>query len=243
MPTFFRSKDDANVRPTTTKRSTPKSGIERDPNALPVSAALVNGKYVTYTRVTRDLAVLFFTSTDSLVRRFYLIKVIETYSEALYTALWQLGINTDTFGMNYHSVINDFQQHILYGFIIGILTGMANTHPDDIENLSINSSSTVNNKKSDQSSSSKSKDSESADSAFIPLTDERIKFLVDLMRDVAYYVESKDFELGLPITNFRRYHELWLMKSENEESYYEYGAENGEEEEEDEEEEDDEYDE
>lgn len=211
--------------------------IERDPNALPVSAALVNGKYVTYTRVTRDLAVLFFTSTDSLVRRFYLIKVIETYSEALYTALWQLGINTDTFGMNYHSVINDFQQHILYGFIIGILTGMANTNPDDIENIS---NSAGNNNKSDSNKDS----AEPADSAFIPLTDDRIKFLVDLMRDVAYYVESKDFELGLPITNFRRYHELWLMKSENEESYYEY-AENGEDEDEieEEEDEDEEYDE
>ena len=31
------------------------------------------------------------------------------------------------------------------------------------------------------------------------------------MRDIGAYVESKDFELGLPITNFQRYHELWSM--------------------------------
>lgn len=183
-----------------------------------MSSALVNGKYVTYTRVTRDLAVLFFTSTDSLVRRFYLIKVIETYSEALYTALWQLGINTDSFGMNYHSVINDFQQHILYGFMLGILTGMANTDPNDIEKLC---------------NTYQPNDETKEDESFIPLTEDRIKFLVDLMRDVAYYVESKDFELGLPITNFRRYHELWLMKSEAEDEYYAAEDEQWEEEEED----------
>jgi hypothetical protein len=32
-----------------------------------------------------------------------------------------------------------------------------------------------------------------------------------MMRDINVYVESKDFELGLPITNFARYHELWAM--------------------------------
>jgi len=32
------------------------------------------------------------------------------------------------------------------------------------------------------------------------------------MRDINTYVESKDFELGLPITNFARYHELSSMQ-------------------------------
>jgi hypothetical protein len=45
----------------------------------------------------------------------------------------------------------------------------------------------------------------------VALTDERVTFLVDMMRDINVYVESKDFELGLPITNFARYHELWAM--------------------------------
>ena len=33
-----------------------------------------------------------------------------------------------------------------------------------------------------------------------------------MMRDVTVYVESKDFELGLPITNFARYQELYEMQ-------------------------------
>ena len=209
----------------TTHKKIPKPTIERDPNAMPMSAALVNGKYVTYTRVTRDLAVLFFTSADSLVRRFYLIKVIETYSEALYTALWQLGINPDSYGMNYHSVINDFQQHVLYGFMLGILIGMANTDPVEIEKM-CNPTHKNNVSKNEDNGEAPDKDS---DKSFIPLTEDRIEFLVDLMRDVAFYVESKDFELGLPITNFRRYHELWMMEKkvdetedEEEEEYYEY---------------------
>ena len=39
---------------------------------------------------------------------------------------------------------------------------------------------------------------------FVKLTPQRLTFLLDMMRDMASYVESKDFELGLPITNFAR---------------------------------------
>lgn len=49
------------------------------------------------------------------------------------------------------------------------------------------------------------------------LSEERVEFLVDMMRDINVYVESKDFELGLPITNFARYHELWSMQYPGEE--------------------------
>ena len=52
------------------------------------------------------------------------------------------------------------------------------------------------------------------------------------MRDVAYYVESKDFELGLPLTNFHRYHELWCMKSDLEEDHDDDDEQEAEEEEE-----------
>ena len=48
----------------------------------------------------------------------------------------------------------------------------------------------------------------------MPLTCDRVEFLLDLMRDIGAYVESKDFELGLPITNFQRYHELWSMSDD-----------------------------
>ena len=119
--------------------------------------------------------------------------------------LQQLGINSDSLGINFQSVIYDFQQHILYGFIVGVLISMANTNPDDLENLCNNESANQNGEKVDEEASKK----------FVALTPERVEFLVDLMRDVAYYVESKDFELGLPITNFHRYHELWMMKNES----------------------------
>jgi len=231
-----RAKDDATLK-TTLHKKVIKPVIERDPNAMPMSAALVNGKYVTYTRVTRDLACLFFTSTDSLVRRFYLVKVIETYCEALYTALWQLGINPDSYGMNYHSVINDFQQHVLYGFMIGILIGMANTDPVEIDKMcNPNKHDNPGDNANGEANATTDKDS---DKSFIPLTEHRIQFLVDLMRDIAFYVESKDFELGLPITNFRRYHELWEMKVdiEKDEGDENYEYESYEEEDEDDQEE------
>ena len=219
---FNSSKDDVNVKVTNQKK-TPKAVIERDPNAPPVSAALVNGKYVTYTRITRDVAVLFFTCADSLVRRFYLIKILETYCDTLGCTLVQLGVNPDSYGMNYHSVINDFQQHILYGFIVGILISMANTNPEEIDMLLSKTSN--NHLDNNQAKTNNDNDKGENQTKFIPLTDERIRYLIDLMRDVAYYVESKDFELGLPLTNFHRYHELWCMKSDLTEDDHEEGTE------------------
>ena len=204
----FRTKDDVTVKDTGIKKSSKITKIvkERDANQPPVTAALVNCKYVTYTRVTRDLAVLFFTSADSLIRRFYLMHLIGTYSETAMLTLQQLGINSDSLGINFQSVIYDFQQHVLYGFIVGVLVSMANTNPDDLEKLC--------NNECDPANQNGEKVDEEISKKFVALTPERVEFLVDLMRDVAYYVESKDFELGLPITNFHRYHELWMMKNE-----------------------------
>ena len=56
-----------------------------------------------------------------------------------------------------------------------------------------------------------------ASSKFVALSEERVEFLIDMMRDINVYVESKDFELALPITNFARYHELWSMQFSGEE--------------------------
>ena len=58
----------------------------------------------------------------------------------------------------------------------------------------------------------------------LPLTCERVEFLLDLMRDIGAYVESKDFELGLPITNFQRYHELWSMADETDDEEEDDGS-------------------
>nr|XP_040564965.1 uncharacterized protein LOC121114914 [Lepeophtheirus salmonis] len=188
---FGGTKDDQKVSITLRKKTS--APVERDLNIPPKSAALINSKYVSYTRITRDIAILFFTSADTIIRRFYLVKCIETYVETLGIALGQLGVDTDKIGMNYTGVMLDIQHQLLYGFLVGVLVAMANTNPADLkrkeENSSINESEKI----------------------YIPLTKDRIEFLLDLMRDIAAYVESKDFELGLLITNFGRYHELWAM--------------------------------
>ena len=50
----------------------------------------------------------------------------------------------------------------------------------------------------------------------VKLSPERITYLLDMMKDIGSYVESKDFELGLTLTNFARYQELWSMNDEHE---------------------------
>ena len=195
-----RAKDDVKVP--LTGRKTSRVPKNLDPNTPPKRVALVNTKYVTYDRITKDLAVIFWTSGASLVRRFYLIKMVEVYVETLGITLGQLGIDTDSYGLKYQDVLLDFQQLMLYGFLVSVLIAMATTSPAELE--------------SGGDSSSESQSQQESDSKYFPLTPERIKFMLDLIRDIGSYVESKDFELGLPITNFARYHELWSMEEDAE---------------------------
>jgi hypothetical protein len=64
--------------------------------------------------------------------RFYLIKMVECYSETLGITLGQLGVDTESYGVSYCNIVRDFQQHILYGFFIGVLIAMANTSPGTV---------------------------------------------------------------------------------------------------------------
>ena len=216
-----RSKDDENVPISSQLKSNPASLAPLDPNQPPLSAALVNAKYVTYTRVTRDLAILMFTAADSLLRRYYLIKLVECYCETLGTALSQMGVDTDSFGIKYTSILREFQQHILYGFLVAVLVAMSNTNLEELDHFIQNKG----NEGLDLSAMDIDRDkvllndrnTKITAENYTTMTDERVEALLDMMRDVAVYVESKDFELGLVITNFARYHELWDMRMEKEE--------------------------
>ena len=220
-----KSKDDVKV-PLTGRKSS-KVQKERDPNHAPRSAALVNVKYVTYGRITRDLAVIFWTASSSLIRRYYLIKMVECYSETLGITLGQLGIDTDTFGVKYQDIVIDFQKHVLYGFLTSVLIGMATTSPEELdlfyearqrgEDMEVDSTLGSEAGSRQATGGSSSQQGAASQEKFLPMTKDRVSFLLDLMRDVGAYVESKDFEQGLPITNFERYHELWSMTDDDDE--------------------------
>ncbi len=152
--------------------------------------------------------------------------MLECYTETLGITLGQLGIDTDDFGLRFQQVVEDFQQHLLYGFIVGVLMAMASTDPSELVDLGT--------KIREGDASVQPLD---LNSKYLPLTVERREYLLDLVRDIGAYVESKDFELGLPLTNFKRYQELWSMedKEGDDEDDDEEEEEEGEEEEEEEE--------
>jgi len=193
-----------------------KNEKPRDPNALPQKAALVNAKYVTYTRVTKDLAVFLFTSATTLIRRFYLIKSVETFAETIGISLSNLGIDTDKYNMNWQKFIREFQNHIIYGFLVGVLVSMANTSANELNELVKQTSypGDYTRVTVDPAFQSDNICESEVNIRYNKLSAERIEFLLDMMRDMAAYVESKDFERGLPITNFSRYHELWSMQDD-----------------------------
>merc|ERR550532_3047630 len=200
-----KSQDDAIVPPLELKK---KSGVA-NPLAIPLKSAIVNAKYVTYNRVTSDLAVLFFTCGDTTIRRFY------------------------KFNLKWQTFIQEFQSHLIYGFMVGVLVAMANTDINELNEFIKNSQHpekpVIEGPKIDIGKGDIGNRS-------IKLSPERIVYLLDMMKDIGAYVESKDFELGLTLTNFARYQELWSMSDVGEgEGDNDEVEEDGEEEEEEEE--------
>ena len=221
-----KSQDDAIVPPLELKK---KSGVA-NPLAIPLKSAIVNAKYVTYNRVTSDLAVLFFTCGDTTIRRFYMIKMLTDFAETLGITLSSLGVDTDKFNLKWQTFIQEFQSHLIYGFMVGVLVAMANT---DINELNEFIKSSQHPEKPVIEGPKIDIGKGDIGNRSIKLSPERIVYLLDMMKDIGAYVESKDFELGLTLTNFARYQELWSMSDVGE-------AANGEEDEEEEEEEEEE---
>ena len=152
-----------------------------------------------------------------------MIKMVEVFAETMGITLSSLGVDTDQFHMNWQQFIQEFQTHLLYGFMVGVLVSMANTDPADLNEL-IRASGHPE-KKEVIGPRTEAGDSDIGN-RFVKLTPTRITFLLDMMKDIGSYVESKDFELGLPLTNFGRYQELWSMsdnvgEEDEEDSEYE----------------------
>merc|ERR1719300_1950356 len=200
-----KSQDDAIVPPLELKK---KSGQQANPLATPLKAAIVNAKYVTHNKVTSDLAVLFFTCGDTIIRRFYMIKMLTDFAETLGITLSSLGVDTDQFRIKWQEFIQEFQQHLLYGFLVGVLVAMANTDVTELNEFIKNSSHP--DKQSVEGPIVNVGSGDCVNRA-VKLSPERIIYLLDMMKDIGAYVESKDFELGLTLTNFARYQELWSM--------------------------------
>ena len=219
-----KSQDDTIVPPMELKR---KSG-PINPLATPLKAAIVNAKYVTYNKVTSDLAVLFFTCGDATIRRFYMIKMLTDFAETLGITLSSLGVDTDQFRIKWQEFIQEFQSHLLYGFMTGVLVAMANTDVNELNEFIKNSPHP--DKQSVEGPKVSIGQGDIVNRA-VKLSPERISYLLDMMKDIGSYVESKDFELGLTLTNFARYQELWSMNDDHEDGDdYEYDEEEEEEE-------------
>ena len=158
-----------------------------------------------------------------------MIKMLTDFAETLGITLSSLGVDTDKFNLKWQTFIQEFQSHLLYGFMVGVLVAMANT---DINELNEFIKSSQHPEKPVIEGPKIDIGKGDIGNRSIKLSPERIVYLLDMMKDIGAYVESKDFELGLTLTNFARYQELWSMSDVGE-------AANGEEEEEEEEEEED----
>ena len=71
-----------------------------------------------------------------------MIKMVECFAETIGITLSNLGIDTDKFQLNWTKFVMEFQTHILYGFLVGVLVAMANTDVVQLNEMIKNSGRT-----------------------------------------------------------------------------------------------------
>lgn len=132
----------------------------------PLCAALTTLKNCHYGHIVRDLAQCFFTLPNRLVRHHYMIFMLQSYCHVLTLTLELLEVDyVRLFKMTFHQFVNAFYCFVPHAVLRAILVNMARTDPSEVKLLACHG---------------KVPHQRLNDDSYIPLTPQRVEFLVGL---------------------------------------------------------------
>ena len=139
---------------------------------LPICAAVTTCHRVNFGNILQELAVYFFTLPQVLIRERYMVFLLHSYCHVLTMTLEMLDVDWQKhFGpLNFNKMIVEFYQHIPRGLLSSIILHMERTDPDQLKNFIDQGKTTVID------SSLKVETLK-----YIPLTEERVEFLLSLL--------------------------------------------------------------
>lgn len=151
-----------------------KTGFNHHPQYdLPICAAVTTCQGVHFGNILQELAVYFFTLPQALIRERYIVFLLQSYCHVLTMTLEMLDVDWQKhFGpLNFNKMIVEFYQHIPRGLLCSIIQHMERTDPDQLSELLeqgrtlpvIDSSCKMETMR------------------YIPLTQERVDFLLSLL--------------------------------------------------------------
>jgi len=168
---------------------------DENSNLTPICAAVTNCQKVHFGHLLKELSVYFFTLPEALIRERYIVFLLQSYCHVLTMTLEMLDVNWGRhFGdLTFTKMIVAFYSYIPQALLRAVIAHMELTDPDHLEahlasketNFVIDPSSSVKDKSSHPTSPpSGSSSSASTPLKYIPLTKERIKFLLSLTNRV-----------------------------------------------------------
>lgn len=142
-------------------------------DATPVCAAVTTCHRVHYGHILRELARFFFIMPEPLVRDTYLILMLQSYCHVLTMTLEMLHVDWHKHfdNMSFHKLVKRFFDHVPQAILHAIDLHMEMTDPDEVETLLKNGTL---QQPSPPDTCSK----------YIPLTAQRVEFLVHLLDPV-----------------------------------------------------------
>jgi len=144
---------------------------------MPACAAVTRVGNITYSSLPRDLACWIFTLANHTVRRYYLLDVISNYLTVLTNALDLLSVSWEDFGISFHKFCCLFYEQVEVGLLVSIIVAMRDTSEENLEDYLDGSVEEASLLKIAENKASSTQSS-------IPLTAQRLDFLLHLLDDV-----------------------------------------------------------
>jgi len=153
------------------------NGSDEDSTHLsPICAAVTTCHRVHFGHLLKELALYFFTLPEPLIRERYIVFLLQSYCHVLTMTLEMLDVNWGRhFGadLTFTKMIVAFYRFMPQAILRAVIAHMELTDPDELENLLSNKPDFVI-QSTDKQSPLK----------YIPLTQERVHFLLSLMNRV-----------------------------------------------------------
>ena len=154
--------------------------------AIPVCAAINEVHLFHFGNIFKDLAYMFYSLPNSLCRAHYMVPLLELYSDVLRQTFEMLELDWKTIfqGFNRVKLLQQFYNYIPRAIIDAIIVQMRYTNIKELEDICTHIAKPVMWKDTEKSNDG-SNEASTIPSKFIPLSIERIQYLISLL-DLTY---------------------------------------------------------
>ena len=155
--------------------------------AIPVCAAINEVHLFHFGNIFKDLAYMFYSLPNPVCRAHYMVPLLELYSDVLRQTFEMLDFDWKNVfqGFNRFKILQQFYHHVPHAIIDAIIVQMRYTNMKELEDICSQVAKPVKWKDIVALNADESEEASTIPSRFIPLSVERIQYLISLL-DLTY---------------------------------------------------------